>query len=77
MLVFSTQNTNILPEARAVSRVPLPLLRYVVPLNDGNCRLTMPAVKERCARDALIHPFNLCEFKSVENNSTTIKHNCN
>ena len=25
------------------------LLRHVVPLNDGNCRLTMPVVKGRCA----------------------------
>ena len=33
----------------------LPLLCHVVPLNDGNCRLTMPVGKGRCARDALPH----------------------
>ena len=27
-----------------------------------------------CARDALPHTFNIGEFKSVRNNSTTIKH---
>ena len=31
----------------------LQLLRHVVPLNDGNCRLTIPVVKRRCAREAL------------------------
>ena len=37
MLVFSTWNTNIVVEARAVPML-LPLLRHVVPLNEGNYR---------------------------------------
>ena len=37
----------------------LPLLRRMVPLNDGNCRL----VKGRCARDALPDAFDIGVFK--------------
>ena len=37
----------------------LPLLRHVVPLNDWNCRLIIPVVKGRCAREALPHAFNI------------------
>ena len=59
-------------EARAVSRAPL--LRHVVPLNDGNCRLTIPVVKGRCAREALPHAFNIGVFKYDKRNPTTIKH---
>ena len=40
----------------------LPLLRHVVHLNDGNCRLTMPADKGRYARDALPHTFDIGVF---------------
>ena len=52
----------------------LPLLRHVVPLNDGNCRLTIPVVKERCARDALPHAFHIGVFKFVKTISTAITH---
>ena len=52
----------------------LPLLRHVAPLNDGNCRLTMPVGKERCARDALPHAFHIGVFKFVFTISTAIKH---
>ena len=45
--------------------VLLPLLRHVAPLNDGNCRLTMPVGKGRCARDALPHAFHIGVFKFV------------
>ena len=55
-------------------RVLPPLLRHVVPLNDGNCCLRMPVVKRRCARDALPHTSNIDRFKSFKNNSTTFKH---
>ena len=55
-------------------RVLLPLLRHVVPLNDGNCRLTMPVGKGRCARDALPHAFHIGVLKFVFTISTTIKH---
>ena len=52
----------------------LPLLRHVVPFNDGNCRLTIPVVKGRCAREALPHAFNIGVFKYDKSNPTTIKH---
>ena len=52
----------------------LPLLRHVVPLNDGNCRLTIPVVKGRCAREALPHAFNIGVFKYGKRNLTTIKY---
>ena len=37
----------------------LPLLRHVVPINDGNYHLTIPIFKGRCAREALPHAFNI------------------
>ena len=43
-------------------------------LNDGNCRLTMPVGKGRCARDALPHAFHIGVFKFVFTISTAIKH---
>ena len=52
----------------------LPLLRHVVPLNDGNCRLTIPVVKGRCAREALPQAFNIGVFKYDKSNPTAIKH---
>ena len=52
----------------------LPLLRHVVPLNDGNCRLKIPVVKGRCAREALHHACNIGVFKYGKSNPTTIKH---
>ena len=33
-----------------------------------------PIVMSRCARDALPHTYNIGVFKTVENNSTMIKH---
>ena len=35
--------------------------------------LTIPVVKERCAREALPHTFNIDVFKYGRGNSTTIK----
>ena len=52
----------------------LPLLCHVVPLNNGNCRLTIPVVKGRCARDALPHAFDIGVFKYSKSDPTTIKH---
>ena len=52
----------------------LPLLRHVVPLDDGNCRLTMPVGKGRCARDTLPPAFHIGVFKFVFTISTAIKH---
>ena len=52
----------------------LPLLRDVVPLNDGNCHLTIPVVKGGCACEALHHAFNIGVFEYGKSNSTTIKH---
>ena len=52
----------------------LPLLRHVVPLNYGNCHLTIPVVKGRCAREALPHAFNIGVLKYDKSNPTTIKH---
>ena len=61
--------------ARSESRfVLLPWLRHVVPLNDGNCRLTMPVGKGRCARDALPRAYHIGVFKLVFTISTAIKH---
>ena len=57
-------------EARAVSRAP----PFVTSRNDGNCRLTMPVGKGRCARDALPHAFHIGVFKFVFTISTAIKH---
>ena len=45
------------------------------PFNDGNCRLTIPVVKGRCARDVLsCHIFHIGVLKFVKTISTTIKH---
>ena len=52
----------------------LPLLRHMVPLNNGNCRLTIPIVKGRCARDALPQAFHIGMFKLIKTISTAIKH---
>ena len=52
----------------------LPLLRHVMPLNDGNFRLTIPVVKGRCARDALPHAVHIGMFEFVKTICTTIKH---
>ena len=50
------------------------LLRHVVPLNDGNCRLKIPVVKGRYAREVLPHAFNIGGLKYGKGNRTTIKH---
>ena len=46
----------------------------MVPLNDGNCRLTIPVVKGRCTRDALPQAFHIGVFKFVKTISTAIEH---
>ena len=58
MLVFSTWNTSC--SKRGLFRMLLPLLRQVVPLNDGNC--------------ALRHAFHIGVFKLIKTISITIKH---
>ena len=55
--------SNLSVKGAYVLEALLPLLRHVVPLNDGNCRLTIPVVKGRCAREALSHAFNIGVFK--------------
>ena len=44
----------------------LQLLRHVVPLNDGNRRLTMRT--GRCAQDVLLHSSDIGLFKTVKKN---------
>ena len=51
----------------------LPLLRHVVPLNDGNCHLTIPVVKGRCAREALPHHTTI---KHIYNESENLNGSC-
>ena len=64
---------NIVLE-REPFHVLLPLLHLMVPLNVGNCHLTMPVIKGRCACNALSNKLNIGEFKSIKNNFITIKH---
>ena len=73
MLVISTQKAHMCSK-RELFHELLPLLRHVVPLNDGNCRLTIPVVKGCCAREALSHAFDIGVFKYGKSNPTTIKH---
>ena len=73
MLVISTKQARMCLK-REPFHALLPLLRHVVPLNDGNCCLTIPVAKGRCARDALPHAFHIGVFKFVEIISTTINH---
>ena len=54
--------------------VLLPSLRHIVPLNDGNCRLTIPFVKGRCAREALPDAPYIGVFEYGKGNPTIIKH---
>ena len=42
--------------------------------NDGNCRLTIPVVEGRCAREVLPRAFNIGVFKYGKSNPNTIKH---
>ena len=60
-------------EARAVSRAP-PIVTSRGAPNDGNCRLTIPVVKGRCAREALPHALNIGVFEYGKSNPTSIKH---
>ena len=62
----SCKKIRIWCSTREPFRVLLPLLCHVVPLHNGNCRLTIPLVKECCARDALAQTLNIGVFKSVE-----------
>ena len=73
MLVISTQKAHMYSK-REPFHALLPLLRHVVPFKDGNCRLTIPVVKGRCACEALSHAFNIGVFKYGKSNPTTIKH---
>ena len=41
------------------------MLFHVVPLKDGNCRLTMP-VQGRCTSDALTHTFDIGVFSLLK-----------
>ena len=52
----------------------LPLFRHVMPVIDGNCRLTIPDVKGRCARERVPDAFDIGVFKYYKNNPTIIKH---
>ena len=52
----------------------LPLFRHVVPLNDGDCRLTIPVVKRHCAREVLAQAFDIGVFRYGKSNPATIKH---
>ena len=55
----------------------LPLLRHIVPLNDGNCCLTLPIIRGPGACDALPHTFNNVVFKSINKNFAKIEHTYN
>ena len=61
-------------EARAVSRAPPIVYVTWCPLNDGNCRLIIPIVNGRYAREALPHAFNIGGFEYGKSNHTKIKH---
>ena len=58
-------------QARAVCMLP-PSLRHIVPLNNGNCLLTMPISKGCQAHDVLHHTFDIGVFKTILKNSTII-----
>ena len=57
--------------------VLLPLLRHVVPLKDGDCRLTMPVVRGRGKHDLPHEITQICVFKCGKSKSTTMKHDYN
>ena len=73
MLVICTTKARMCSKREPFDAL-LPLLRHVVPLNDGNCRLTIPVVKGRCAPDTLPHAFHIGVFEFVQTISTAIKH---
>ena len=66
-------------DARAVSRATpiVPLLRHVILLHDGHCRLIMLVFKGRCAHDPLYYTFNIDVIKSGKTNTSRPKHFCN
>ena len=68
MLGFSIWNTNMVLEAKALSRAT-----PIVTSCGAPCRLTMPIVKGRHACDTLPDTFNIGEFKS-DKRIKTIKH---
>ena len=51
----------------------LSLLRHVVPINGGNCRLIMLVDKGRYTPDAPPHTFDIGVFKTFKKDFTTIK----
>ena len=53
--------------ARAISRAT-PIV--MMPLDDANCRLTMPVIKWLCCRDPLLYTFNIGLLKCGRSNST-------
>ena len=71
MLAISTYKARKCSK-REPLHVLLPLLRQVVPLYDGNCRLTIPVVKGRGARDTLPHAFHIGVLNSLKMISTAI-----
>ena len=42
------------------------MLFYVVPINNGNCRLTMRIAKGRSASDVLTHTFEIGVFSPLK-----------
>ena len=67
---------NMVLEASVVLHVT-PIVMSHGALNDGNCRLTMPVGRGRCAHDTLPHTFDISVFKTVKKNSNKIKHSYN
>ena len=55
---------NMVLEMRAVSHTT-PITSSRGGLKDGNCRLTMPIGKGRCASDALLHTFDIGVFEVI------------
>ena len=71
MLVISTKKAHMCSK-REPFHALLPLLHQVVPLNDGNCRLSIPVAKGCWACEVLPHACNIGVFQYGENNPTTI-----
>ena len=71
MLVISTKKAHMCSK-REPFHALLPLLHQVVPLNDGNCRLSIPVAKRCWACEVLPHACNIGVFQYDENNPTTI-----
>ena len=73
MLVFSIYNANIVLKVRAVL-CATPIVTSRGPLNDGNCRLTIPVVLGRGARYALPQAFHNGVLKFIKTIYTAMKH---